>query len=70
MELFLWFSNTSHTDSLDRFRKSVVEKVKLDINILRKQKHSEEQKMRTKYSNEFIQNMGLGYPMTFLSAHF
>ena len=27
----LWFSNTSHVDSLDRFRISVVDKVKKDI---------------------------------------
>ena len=32
----LGFSNTSHVDSLDRFRKSVVKKVKLDINHLMK----------------------------------
>ena len=29
-------SNTSNVDSLDRFRKSVVDKVKLDISILKK----------------------------------
>ena len=29
--LFLWFSNTSHVDSLDRFRKSVIDKVKTDV---------------------------------------
>ena len=58
----LGFSNTSHVDSLDRFRKSVVEKFKLDINILMKQKHSKEKKIKIKYANEFIQNMGLVDP--------
>ena len=33
MGLCLVFSNTSHIDSLDRFRKSVVDKVKFDIRI-------------------------------------
>ena len=31
----LRFSNTSHVDSLDRFRKSVVDKVKFDIRNLK-----------------------------------
>ena len=31
--LCLGFSNTSHVDSLDKFRKSVVDKVKFDIRI-------------------------------------
>ena len=39
IELCLGFSNTSCVDSLDRFRKSVVDKVKLDISILMKHKH-------------------------------
>ena len=52
--LCLGFSNTSHVDSLDRFIKSAVEKVKLDINNLMKQKNSKEEKLRIKYSNEFI----------------
>ena len=33
-DVFLGFSNNSHDDSLYRFRKSVVDKVKLDISIL------------------------------------
>ena len=48
----LVFSNTSHVDSLYRFRKSVVDKFKLDISILMKQKHSKEDKIKIKYSNE------------------
>ena len=62
--LCLAFSKTSHVDSLDRFRKLVVEKVKLDINNLTKQKHSEKEKIKIKYANEFIQNMELGDPKT------
>ena len=31
--LYLGFSNTSHVDSLYRFRKSVVDKVKFDIRL-------------------------------------
>ena len=38
--LCVGFSNTSHVDSLDRFRTTVVYKVKLDTSILNKQKHS------------------------------
>ena len=37
--LYLGFSNTSHVESLYRFRKSVDNKVKLDIIILMKQKY-------------------------------
>ena len=35
-EIYIGFSNTSHVDSLDRFRRSVVDKVKLYICILQK----------------------------------
>ena len=52
----LGFSNTSHVDILDRFRKSVVDKVKHEIIILINQKHSEEDTMKIKYANEFIEN--------------
>ena len=34
--LCLVFLNTSHVDNLDKFRKTVVDKVKLDISILNK----------------------------------
>ena len=44
--LCLGFSKNSHVDSLDRFKISVVEKVKLDIYHLTKQKHSKEEKMK------------------------
>ena len=40
----LGFSKTSHVESLDRFIKSMVEKVELEINNLMKQKHSKEEK--------------------------
>ena len=39
-KFFLGFSNTYHIDSLDRTRKSVVDKFKFDIIILKKQEHS------------------------------
>ena len=38
------FSNTYHVGSLYRFRKSVFEKVKLDLYHLMKHKHSKEEK--------------------------
>ena len=34
------------------------------------QKHSEEDEMKIKYEDRFIQNMGLGDPTTFLWVHF
>ena len=40
--LCLGFSNPSCVNSLDRFIKSVVEKVELEINNLMKEKHSKE----------------------------
>ena len=40
--LFLGFSNNLHVDSLYRFRESVVEEFKLEINNLIKHKYSEE----------------------------
>ena len=42
----------------------MVDKFKLDISILMKQKHSKEEKMKIQYSREFIQNMGLIDPTT------
>ena len=63
--LCLRFSNTSNVDSLDRFRKLVVDKVKLDLIIWMKQKHSKEYEMKIKYANIFIQNMELGDRTTY-----
>ena len=62
--LFLGFSNTSNVESLDRFRKSVVDKVKFDIHMLKKENCSKENNMKMKYENESILNMGLGDPKT------
>ena len=61
-KFYLGFLNTSNVDSLDRFRKTLVDKVKPDISISKKQNHSKEEKTRIKYANEFIENMGLGDP--------
>ena len=58
------FSNTSHVDSLDRFRKSVIYKVKIEIIILMKRKHLKGDKMKIKHENEFIKNVVLGDPTT------
>ena len=51
-------------DSLDRFRKPVVDQVKLATSFLIKQKHLKEDKIKIKYSNYFIQNMVLCDPTT------
>ena len=45
----LGFSNTYHVDTLDIFKKSVVEKVKGDIDSLMNQKHLKEEKKKIKY---------------------
>ena len=50
---FIGFSNTSHVDSLDRFIKSVVEKVKIDICILQKGYNSKENIVK-KYNMQTI----------------
>ena len=60
----LVFSKISHVESLDGFRKSGADKVKLDINILMKQKNYKEEKTRIEYANKFIKNMVLGEPTT------
>ena len=49
--MFLGFSNTSSFDSFDRFRKSVIEKVKLDINVLMENNNSKEEKIKIKCAN-------------------
>ena len=60
----LGFSNTSHADSLYRFRKTVVDKFRFDISIL--EKHYKEENIKIQYSNEFIQKMVLGDPTKFV----
>ena len=53
---FLGSSNTSHIESLDRFRKSVVDKVKIGICIFFN--HPKENNTKIQYANEFIKNWG------------
>ena len=55
MGFCLGFSNTTHVDSLDRFRKPVLDKVKTDVYIKKRNKN-----MRIKYTNEFVQGLGMG----------
>ena len=50
MLLCLGFSNTSHVDILDSFRKAVVENIKPNIHNLMKQKHSKEERRKIGYS--------------------
>ena len=50
-EKYLGFSNTSHVESLCRFRRSVVDKVKSDICTLKQYYHSKENNMKIKYAN-------------------
>ena len=54
------FSNTSHVDSLDRFRKSVVDNDEVEISILLKQEDSQEEKMNINSAKTLIKIMGLG----------
>ena len=54
----LGFSNTSHVESLDKFRRSVVDKVKTDICILKQGYHSKENNMKIKYTNQCFNNEG------------
>ena len=63
-ENFIGFSNTSHVDSLNRFRRSVVDKVKSDICILQKCYDSKENNIIIQYANEFVNKLGMGYPTT------
>ena len=64
MVLCLGFSDNYNADSLDRFRKSMVDKVKLYMSILMRQKHPNKQKIKIKYANEFIVKNGLVDPST------
>ena len=54
----LRFSNTSQVDSLDRFRKVVIENFHNAIEI--KIKHCSKEDEKLIYANGFIYNMGLG----------
>ena len=60
----LGFSNTSHVDSLDRFRRTVVDKVKIDICMLKQKYHSKENNTKIQYKNEFVEQLGMGDPTT------
>ena len=62
--LCLGFSKTSRAGSLDRFRKTSVDKVKFYISCCFLDNHSKEEHIKIKYANEFIQNMVLGDPTT------
>ena len=59
-------SNTFHVDSLDRFRVSVVYKVKSDIFILQKGYDSKENNMKIQYVNIFIHKLGMGDPTKYV----
>ena len=48
------FSNTSHVDSLDSFRRSVVDKVKSDLCIFQKGYHYKENNTRIKYADNLV----------------
>ena len=63
--LGLGFSNTSHVDSLNRFRKLVTRKVHNAIDNLKVKNSLQEDKNKWKYANEFINNMGFGDPTIF-----
>ena len=56
-------SNTYHVDSLECFRKSVVDKVKTDVCIKKNENHSKE-KYKIQYENEIVKKLGMGDPTT------
>ena len=60
-------SNTSHVDSLDIFRRSVVGKVKSDICILQKGYDSKENNIKIKYANNSVNKLGMGDPTIFVN---
>ena len=51
-------------DSLDMFRRSVVDKVKTDICILQKGYHSKEDNMKIQYAYNSVQKLGMCDPTT------
>ena len=57
--IYLGSSNTNHFDSLDKVRKSVVDKVKTFVCCIKQENHSKENIMKIKYANEFVQNLGI-----------
>ena len=64
IEKCIGFSNTSHVDSLDRFRISVVDNVKSDICILQKGCYSKENNVKIQYANNSVQELGMVDPTT------
>ena len=61
--LCLGFSNTSHVDSLYRFRKPVVNWVKTYV-CIKKDNNSKENNIKIQYANEFIKKLGMGSTKT------
>ena len=59
-------SNTSHIDSLDIFRRSVVGKVKSDICILQKGYDSKENNMKVQYANNSVKKLEMVDPTTYV----
>ena len=58
----LGFSNTYYVDSSDRCIQSVVDKIKIDICILKIENHSKENNMKIQYLNESHQNLDISDP--------
>ena len=56
--------NTSHVNSLDRFIKSVVDKVKIDVCVPLKYNHQKENNMKIQSANKFVQELGMGNTTT------
>ena len=53
-------SKNSLVDSLEKFRRSVVDKGKSDICILQKGCDSKENNTKIQYANDFFQKLGMG----------
>ena len=63
-EKYIGLSKIYNVDSLDRFRISIVDKVKTDICNLQKGYHSKENNMKIKYANNLVQKLVMGDPTT------
>ena len=61
-EKCIWFSETSRVDILYRFRRSVVDKFKIDICILKKVYHSKENNMEVQYAIFLLRILGWVIP--------
>ena len=58
--------NTSDVDSLDRFRKPVVDKLKTDVCIKKKENYPKENNIKIEYEDELFKNQVMGGPKRYV----